>query len=123
MLKKSVLVAASVLGLGAFAALPASASYMKDCEKLITAWEKCMAATGECTAEEKKIEEECKCHRKKNDEWKLVTAAVGKDGVCDAPLPPDEPVKVPPPGVPADPDDGDRGDGDHGDDEDEERGE
>ncbi len=75
----------------------ASASYMSDCNKLINTWETCGGDAGSCGAEEASIVEECKCHAKKGSDWKLVTAAVGKDGVCNATIPFDD---VPPPSEP-----------------------
>ena len=82
-------------------ALPASASYMETCNALIADWEKCRANGSVCKAEQKALEEQCKCHIQKGDEWKLVTAAVGKNGVCAPGWPEDRPPietdPVPPP--------------------------
>lgn len=74
----------------------ASASYMSKCKELINAWNVCSETQEDCTAEESAIEEQCKCHVRKGDEWKIVVAAVGDDGVCDAdwgPNPKDKPKK------------------------------
>lgn len=78
----------------------ASASYMSNCNALIGQWNQCQQAGGNCSPIEARITAECKCHRKINNEWKLVTAAVGKDGVCNPTIPYDD---VPPPGDPRDP--------------------
>lgn len=78
-------------------ALPASASYMQKCNALISDWENCQESGSSCKSEQKAIEQQCKCHKQKGDEWKLVTAAVGKDGVCA----PDWPEDTPP--IEADP--------------------
>ena len=79
-------------GFGVFAAPAASASYMEKCNALIEKWDTCKETGQACKAEQKVIEEECKCHKQKGDDWKLVMAAVGKDGVCA----PDWPEDVPP---------------------------
>jgi len=70
----------AALGLGF--APEASASYMEKCKVLIADWDKCRESGSACKAEQKALEERCKCHKQKGDEWKLVMAAVGKDGVC-----------------------------------------
>ena len=72
----------------AFAVPTASASYMDTCNKLIDAWDTCRATGDACKAEQKALEEQCKCHKQKGDDWKLVTAAVSKDGVCGEDWPP-----------------------------------
>ena len=68
----------------------ADASYMSKCTKLIAAETECLKGGGVCKEETQTIVDECKCHRKKGDEWKLVTAAVGKDDVCSATFPHDD---------------------------------
>lgn len=78
----------------------ASASYMETCKALISEWDACRETGGDCTKQTTVIEETCKCHAQKGDEWKLVNAAVAKDGVCDAADPP-VPEDINPP--PADP--------------------
>ena len=80
-------------GFCVFAAPTASASYMEKCNALIETWDNCKESGNACKAEQKAIEEQCKCHRQKGDDWKLVMAAVGKDGVCA----PDWPEDTPPP--------------------------
>lgn len=82
MMKKTTLYLSSLIGAGLLAATPAQASYMSKCEKLIKAWDVCMESSGSCEAETKAIEEQCKCHAQKGDEWKLIMAAVAKDNVC-----------------------------------------
>ncbi|MBV1918439.1 MAG: hypothetical protein KUG65_10335 [Sphingomonadaceae bacterium] len=79
---------------GLFAAAPASASYMSNCNELISAWKVCKAGGGACVTEHKSIAAQCKCHRLRQGEWKLVMSAVGKDGVC-APRPPEDPSPPP----------------------------
>lgn len=91
------IVSAAVIGLS-----PANASYTAKCNKLISAWESCKESGGACKAEHQKIVEQCKCHRLRQGSWKLVIAAVGKDGVCaprkiDDPSPPPPPTKKPKP--------------------------
>ena len=87
----------SVFGALALMAAPsASASYMKKCEALIAEWDTCRETGAACKTEQKAIVEHCKCHKQKGDEWKLVMAAVGKDGVC-APEWPSTPVPDPSP--------------------------
>ena len=74
----------------------ASASYAEKCKELINAWNVCRETQEDCSAEETAIEEQCKCHKRKGDDWKIVVAAVGDDGVCDAdwgPNPKDKPKK------------------------------
>lgn len=78
-------------------AMPASASYMKKCNTLISMWQTCQESGGDCSSQQKKIEAECKCHAQKGDEWKLVNAAVEKDDVCGSP--PDD-ITIPPPPPP-----------------------
>lgn len=85
------------MAFGALGAADANASYMSNCNKLIAAWEKCTSAGGACKAEKTAIDEQCKCHRLKQGEWKLVTAAVGDDGVCGKPP---EDIIIPPPPPP-----------------------
>ncbi|MGE0668133.1 MAG: hypothetical protein AB7O49_16375 [Sphingomonadales bacterium] len=79
----------------ALLATPSSASYMQKCDKLISAWKTCKSGGGACKSEQTVIEEECRCHQLIRNEWKLIMAAVGKDGVC-APRPPGDPVPIPP---------------------------
>ena len=75
----------------------ASASYMEKCNALIEKWDTCRESGDACKAEQKAIEEECKCHKQKGDDWKLVMAAVGKDGVCAPEWPEDTPPDPSPP--------------------------
>ena len=82
------------MAFGMMGAANANASYMSNCNELISAWEACKEAGQSCAAENTAIVEQCKCHRLKQGSWKLVTAAVGKDGVCNATFPYDD---VPPP--------------------------
>lgn len=93
---RKYLIASAVMTVGMLGASTAQASYMSDCNALISKWENCTKAGQSCTTEFKTIEKECKCHRLQQGEWKLVMAAVGKDGVC-APAWPDEPVPDPAP--------------------------
>ncbi|MEC7288594.1 MAG: hypothetical protein VXW22_00645 [Pseudomonadota bacterium] len=104
--------AGGILTAGIFA-MPASASYMQKCSKLISAWEACQETGGDCSVQQAKIEEQCKCHVQKGDDWKLVNAAVEKDDVCGHPpeditLPP--PPPPPPTRVRPQPDHGDKAD-------------
>ena len=87
------------MAFGMLGATNANASYMSKCNTLISAWEQCKESGSACTAETTAIVEQCKCHRLRQGEWKLVTAAVGKDGVCaPRPWPPtDVPDPSPPP--------------------------
>lgn len=98
-MRMKLLSAAALMGCSAMlAAPPASASYMDTCNKLIDAWDTCREAGKACKAEQTAIEEECKCHKQKGEEWKLVMAAVGKDGVCETEWPTTEvPDPSPPP--------------------------
>lgn len=96
MLSKSYLIPGAILAFGLLTATPAQASYMSKCNTLISAWQSCTETGKACKTEFKNIEEECRCHAYKQGEWKLVMAAVGKDGVC-APGWPDEPVPDPSP--------------------------
>jgi len=87
------------VGAIALATAPAaSASYMEKCEALIAEWDACKETGSACKPQQKALEEQCKCHKQKGDEWKLVMAAVGKDDVCekDWPTPP-PPDPSPPP--------------------------
>lgn len=93
--------AGGLISTGIFA-MPASASYMQKCNTLISAWESCQEAGGACKAEQTAIETQCKCHVQKGDDWKLVNAAVEKDGVCGDP-PPEDIILPPPPQPPAKP--------------------
>ncbi len=77
-------------------AATANASYISKCNTLISAWEECKTTGQRCTAEKAAIEKQCKCHVLKGDDWKLVVAAVGKDGVCGK-LPDDIIIPPPPP--------------------------
>ncbi|MEM9053795.1 MAG: hypothetical protein AAGB16_00590 [Pseudomonadota bacterium] len=90
----------SLLSAGLFA-LPASASYMQKCDKLISAWAACQETSSACKAEQTAIETQCKCHVQKGDDWKLVNAAVEKDDVCGHP--PEDITVPPPPSPPAPP--------------------
>ena len=106
--------AGGIISAGLFA-MPASASYMQNCSKLIAAWEACQETGAACKAEQTAIETECKCHVQKGNDWKLVNAAVEKDDVCGHPpedliLPPPPPPPPPIIRVPHDP----PGDGDKG---------
>jgi len=97
MRRQTTIIAAGIIAAG-FLITPASASYMSNCNKLIKAWDECRADGGDCKAEQKTLETECKCHKQKGDEWKLVIAAVGKDGVCaPRPWPPTPPPDPSPP--------------------------
>ena len=95
-MNKKVMLASLALTAGLIAATPAQASYMAKCNALISAWEKCRATGAVCKVEHQQIVEQCKCHRLRQGKWKLVMAAVGKDGVC-APRPTDEPEDPSPP--------------------------
>ena len=96
--KTNIILASTIFTVGIIGATPVQASYMSNCNKLIAAWEACKEAGGKCVAESKRIEVECKCHRLRQGSWKLVTAAVGKDGVCAPPWPPTgAPDPSPPP--------------------------
>ena len=95
-----IMTASAALVAGALAIGPAQASYTSNCNTLINAWKTCKEAGGACKAEHQKIVKQCKCHRLKRGTWKLIIAAVGKDGVCaprviedPSPLPPDRPDK------------------------------
>ncbi|MCA8900531.1 MAG: hypothetical protein KDA53_04715 [Hyphomonas sp.] len=97
--------AALIAGTALLAAPSASASYMGKCNKLIDAWDTCRATGGACKAEQTALETECKCHKQKGEEWKLVMAAVGKDGVCAPDWPP---PTIPDPSPPPREDSGDK---------------
>lgn len=86
-----------IISVGIFA-MPASASYMQKCNKLISTWSACQETGAACKAEQKAIEAECKCHVQKGDDWKLVNAAVEKDDVCGHP--PEDIILPPPPPPP-----------------------
>ena len=92
---KLTLLAASVAGLAMVT--PAQASYTIKCDGLIKAWKTCMKASGSCQAETEAIETQCKCHRLKGGEWKLIMSAVAKDNVCGKDWPPDPPPDPSPP--------------------------
>jgi hypothetical protein len=96
-MKTKLYILGSVMAFGMLAATNANASYMSKCNKLIAAEAACKETGQSCAAETTAIAEQCKCHVPKGDDWKLVTAAVGKDGVCNATFPYDD---VPPPGDP-----------------------
>lgn len=87
-----------IISAGIFA-MPASASYMQKCNELISKWSTCQETGGDCSAQQKLIETECKCHVQKGDDWKLVNAAVEKDDVCGHP-PGDITIPPPPPPPP-----------------------
>lgn len=89
------------MAFGMMGASNANASYMSNCNTLISAWEACMEKGQSCATENTAIAEQCKCHSLKQGSWKLVTAAVGKDGVCNATYPYDD---TPQPGDPRPPD-------------------
>ena len=91
------LISGALIAFGALAATPANASYMSKCNELITKWQTCKETSGNCRPETNIIVKECKCHSLKSGKWKLVTAAVGKDGVCNATYPYDD---TPQPGDP-----------------------
>ncbi len=82
------------MAIGMLGATNANASYMSKCNTLIEAEANCKASGRACIAQTTAIVEQCKCHAFKQGEWKLVTAAVGKDGVC---APPQDPSPPPPP--------------------------
>lgn len=82
-MKKLVTLVAFGASVMMFAAAPASADYMSDCDKLIATYDDCRAGGGRCTAEAKRIEAECKCHVQKGGEWRVVKASLTYDGVCD----------------------------------------
>jgi len=113
------LIAGAISAIGLLAASTANASYMSDCNKLITKWKNCTETGQKCTTEFKTIEVECKCHAFKQGEWKLVMAAVGKDGVCAPPWPwnPPPPDPSPPPHDDGRTSNGDKGNGDRKNDE------
>jgi len=100
-------IAGAVIAFGTLAASSANASYMSNCNELISAWQTCTETSEDCSAENAIIVKECKCHSLKSGTWKLVTAAVGKDGVCNATYPYDD---TPQPGDPR-PKDGNLGKG------------
>ncbi len=77
--------------------MPASASYISKCDALIQDWKQCRTTGKLCLARQATIEEHCKCHALKGDEWKLVTAAVGEDGVCRNRI---TTIEIPPPPPP-----------------------
>lgn len=89
--------ASGVIATVVFAA-PASASYMQNCKKLIGEWEACQESSGSCESQQLAIENECKCHVQKGNDWKLVNAAVAKDDVCGHP--PEDIILPPPPPPP-----------------------
>ncbi len=97
----------------------ASASYMSECNTLIEKWETCKETQEDCTTQTKAIVEQCKCHRLRQGEWKLVMAAVGKDGVCAPEWPPTD---VPDPSPPPHPDRTDNADEQKGNKDGEQRG-
>ncbi len=97
---RSLALIAGAAALFAVGLAPAKASYMMKCEELIGAEAACLEAGGVCKEETQAIIDECKCHKKKGDEWKLVVAAVGKDDVCSASIPEED---VPPPHEPRPP--------------------
>jgi len=114
MIYRKYLIAGTCAAFAMLSSAPASASYMSDCNALISKWKTCGETSEDCTVEFTTIEKECKCHAFKQGEWKLVMAAVGKDGVC-APAWPGEPVPDPSPPK-HDPDKGDPGKKGHDDD-------
>ena len=83
-----------IVSAGIFA-MPASASYMQKCSKLISNWSACQETGGACVEEQKAIEAQCKCHVQKGNDWKLVNAAVEKNDVCGSV--PDDIILPPPP--------------------------
>lgn len=93
-MNKKPLFIALIISTGMFFTGNAFSSYMSNCDKLIGNWKTCRASSQSCAAETKIIEKECKCHTLKQGEWKLVTAAVGKNGVC-APEWPESPPPQP----------------------------
>lgn len=97
MLKFTTLTSFGFMCAGIFA-MPASASYMKKCNTLISSWQNCQETGGDCSTRQAKIEAECKCHAQKGGEWKLVNAAVEKDDVCG--FVPDDIILPPPPPPP-----------------------
>lgn len=100
---------------GVLGASSANASYMSNCNTLISAWEACKETGQSCAAENTAIEKQCKCHVLKGNDWKLIKAAVGKDGVCGKPpttiiIPP--PPPPPPTHITRNPGNGGAGGGD-----------
>jgi len=87
------------MAFGVLGATNANATYMSNCNTLISAWEKCQANEQSCAVEKTAIEKQCKCHALKGDKWKLIMAAVAKDNVCGKP--PEEIILPPPPPQPA----------------------
>ncbi len=73
---------------------PAHADYMSECDDLIGAWNRCQQSGGDCSLQRQAIEEKCVCHRFQGGQWRLVNAAVGADGVCEANWPEDTPPIV-----------------------------
>lgn len=96
MIRKTLIITAGMIAAAQFSG-PANASYMSTCKALITDWETCRETGSECKPETTKIEENCKCHVQKGDDWKLVMAAVAKDDVCGHPP---EDIIIPPPPPP-----------------------
>ena len=99
MRRKAIMIAAFGVGL-TFAAAPASADYMSDCDELIGAWKRCQSSSGDCSAQRQAIVEKCKCHRFQAGEWRLVMSAVGADGVCEPDWPEDTPPVIEDPSPP-----------------------
>ena len=90
-IRLKVSVASSIIAAGTILSFaPASASYMSNCNALISKWQACLESGGSCSTQENTILAECKCHKKKGNDWKLVTAAVGKDGVWNPTIPYDD---------------------------------
>ncbi len=100
-MKRAYWIATGFLITGVASMLPASASYMKTCNGLIEKWNTCQESESDCSEQTKVIEETCKCHAQKGDEWKLIQAAVAKDDVCGKP--PQDITLPPPPPPPARP--------------------
>jgi len=97
-MKNRLFVFGSLISIGILAAAGVNASYISDCNKLITKWNQCQEKGGGCQAETKAIEQQCKCHVLKGKDWKLVQSAVGDDNVCGKP--PEEFIIPPPPPPP-----------------------